>query len=670
MPTRDLFHPDQYRSFANLAEAFFFNANAARDLPAYEQAQADPENPNLPRRYIATLNSQSRERVLKLAAHLERVGVRPGDIVTIISLDRPEWAEAEMAVYTVGGVVVPAYVRDPLDRLHQILCDSGVTFALTENQEQLDKLWQLSLNAGGGLPQLNLRAIVAFEEVHLPNEWRPTAPPLSLLRDVLATEKVRAEKSFAWNTLTRDTLACVYYTSGSTGRPKGVPVTHGQALENLRQIAASRLVDYTAYAAAGWQGVQPSVTSFLIERAHVYPSRTGQLVATSPALARYPAVVDRRHSRITPEFRDSLRRDLRENAGQLVLVVPETLMTMVRAIRQRLAVAGIPGRWARYVIENAAARILDEAHGTSKWSTRLLSALLAPLRRRLAKRVRRQIVGPEFEFFVSGGAKLPLETAAFLGALDLPVYEGYGSTETNCPVAVNTPLVHRLGSVGKLFVGVETRLDSETGELLVRGPNVVHEYWHLPEETAATWSADGWCHTHDSGHVDADGFLYVDDRLDNMLVLLNGENVSATQIAGRFAAIPWIEAVVVVGHRRPALVALVALNEQVVRRWAADTGHELAEDWRNDPRVVELLRADVEQQVNAPAQHGFERIRHIGIIESLSPDERTLTATEKVRRNEVGRRYAALIERLYAEHSAEPRRRWPLVLEMHRAAAL
>jgi long-chain acyl-CoA synthetase len=280
-----------------------------------------------------------------------------------------------------------------------------------------------------------------------------------------------------------------------------------------------------------------------------------------------------------------------------------------------------------------------------------MGRLADPLRRRLARRIRRKILGPDFEFFIAGGAKLPLDTATFLWALEIPVYEGYGTTETNCAIATNVPNHSRLGSVGQPFVGVESRIDPASGEILIRGPNVAAGYWNNEQETARSWT-DGWYHTHDIGSVDEDGFLYIADRLDNILVLQNGENVSATELEVRFAEIPYVDSAVVLGHQRPDLIALVTLNEDAVQRWAERTGLALAPKLQNDPAVLALLRQEMEQKVNARAQRCFDRIRQIAIIEPLGTLEQTLTPTEKVNRREIQKRHAGLIESLYAESRA------------------
>jgi long-chain acyl-CoA synthetase len=289
--------------------------------------------------------------------------------------------------------------------------------------------------------------------------------------------------------------------------------------------------------------------------------------------------------------------------------------------------------------------------GTPDAATNAVYRLMGPLRNRITAKIRRQVVGPQFEFFISGGAKLPLDTAAFLWAIGLPVHEGYGSTESNCPVATNTPFEHRLGSVGRLFAGVEMRIDPANRELWLRGPNIVRRYWHTANDRQSTWTDDGWYRTRDVARQDADGFLYIEDRVDNILVLWNGENVSASAIEQRFSAVPYVDTAIVVGHQRPGLIALVTLNEEMIGTWAERNGQRLASNPLEDAVVDRLLREQIELHVNSRAGHPCERIRQVTVIEPLATEQQTLTATEKVRRTEIERRYRELIERVYQNQS-------------------
>lgn len=639
---RDLvFDPDQFKGFHSLVEAFFYNATANPLAVAFDQAQDAPQDVLRP--YKVSLNAERKKRVLQVAAYLDSLGVGRDDKVAILSFERPEWTEAEMAAFAVGAVVVPAYVRDNEERLGFILRDSGASHAFAENQEQVEKL--LRLCSKEGIP---LKKIISFEEASFESGSGGPTELVASWSDVLKRPSAASEDSFSWPETRREDLAQIGYTSGSSGLPKGVPVTHGQILANLWQMSHAGLIDYNRFLDPHRKLVQPFVTLLLPERAHAYPGRIAELCATTPTQSRYPAIVDRKHSRIDQAFRDSIRRDLREGAAGIIPIVPKLLIAVQQRVKERLMSSGIAGRLLGKLISGAAEKLLHESRGEPRNLSDLMSRIANPLRKRIARRIRRKILGPDFEFFIAGGAKLPMETAAFLGALEIPVYEGYGTTETNCAVATNVPAHSRLGSVGLPLAGIDAKVDDQTGELLIRGPNLAASYWNNAGETAQSWS-DGWYHTRDIGRVDEDGYLYISDRLDNILVLQNGENVSASEIEGRFSEIPYVETAVVLGHQRPGLIALVALHEDAVQRWAERQGHVLASPLQNDPVVLELLRHEMEKKVNRRARRYFDQVRALAIIDPLGTHEQTLTATEKTNRRMIQKQYAALIEELYSE---------------------
>ena len=636
-----VFDPDQFKRFQSLAEAFFYNAEVNPLAVAFDQAQDAPEN--VPRPYAVSLNRERKERALQIAAFLDALGVGRDDKVAILSFERPEWTEAEMAAFAVGAVIVPAYVRDNEERLGFILRDSGATCAFAENQEQVEKL--LRLCSDSGIP---LRKIISFEETDLDSGLENRAGLVISWKEILRQQTPVDENSFCWPETRNDDLAQIGYTSGSSGVPKGVPVTHGQILANLWQMAHAGLIDYNRFVDPRRKQAQPFVTLLLPERAHAYPGRIAELAATTPVHARYPAIVDRRRSRIDQQFRDSVRRDLREGAAGIVPVVPKLLIAIQQRVKERLMAGGIAVRLLGKLIFGAAEKLLHEAQGSPRRMSDILAGIASPLRKRIARRIRRKILGPDFEYFIAGGAKLPMETAAFLWALEIPVFEGYGTTETNCPIATNVPNRSRLGSVGVPFAGVEAKTDEATGELLLRGPSFATSYWNSPAETAKSWSEGGWYHTRDIGSVDRDGYLYISDRLDNILVLQNGENVSAAEIEVRFAEIPYVETAVVLGHQRRGLIALVALHDDAVHRWAEREGHVLHVPLKTDPRVIALLNRELAEKVNRLARRCFDQVGCLAIIDPLGTHQQTLTATEKTNRREIQKQHAALIEALYA----------------------
>jgi long-chain acyl-CoA synthetase len=644
----------QFDSFKNYPEAFLFNANQNGSLIKYDQAQINLQDTTIPRQYAQTLTVECKERVLRIAAYLQKVGIGRGDRVAIISRQRPEWSEAEIAVFSCGAAVVNAYVRDKPERLGFVLRDAQATYAIVENQEQLQKLLSVmhSSDANGDISLASkIRGILSFDQTSVPPEYARMCGEIPTFGQILLDNLPLDESELGSRGTTREDLANIIYTSGTTGSPKGVSTTHGQMLSNIRQNCTPDLVNIADYV-FGKIDTVPAFTCFLPERAHAYISRVDQTVFATPTRARFPAILDRQSSQLDSKWTESLLRDLREGGAGIVMVVPKVLIKMQQEITSRLANGPLSLRTVGRMIAVEQERLMTEARGEPvSLSTRAMAGLFrSPLQAITQKFVRPRLVGPEFLFFVSGGGPLPLETEAFFFAIGLPVYQGYGTTETNCSIAVNTPTQHRPGSCGKVMSpDIEVKIEAETGQLLVRGPNIAREYLNRPDETARTWTSDGFLRTPDLARI-KDGYIYIGDRSDDMMVMANGEKVSPAEVQKRFAAIPYVENAIVVGHKRTSIVALVALNIDAVRKWAEGKKITLEEDLRHDPRVKELIRDEVRRNVNERGNREYyDTVRNIAIIDPLSVQDGTLTSSDKPMRKSILSKYSDLIDSLYAK---------------------
>jgi long-chain acyl-CoA synthetase len=257
--------------------------------------------------------------------------------------------------------------------------------------------------------------------------------------------------------------------------------------------------------------------------------------------------------------------------------------------------------------------------------------------------------------FISGGAALPIETDTFFWALGIPILEGYGSSETNCPVFINRPgkfgVDYMNGTVGYAIApDVCVRLDPETGEVLISAPCLASGYLNRPTATAKAWMTDDagvrWYRTSDMGEFVEGKFLRLKGRCDDVLVLDNGENVGATEVGDRFDACPLIHHGVVFGHKKPALVALITLNDKELKSRAGEEGLKLDDDFNQSPAVKKLIQQEIKEHVNSDGRV-FEKIRNFAIIPPLSVDDGTLTGKEEPVRGRIEKQYAELIESLY-----------------------
>jgi long-chain acyl-CoA synthetase len=251
-------------------------------------------------------------------------------------------------------------------------------------------------------------------------------------------------------------------------------------------------------------------------------------------------------------------------------------------------------------------------------------------------------------FFLSGGAPLARRIGRFFWAAGLPLYEGYGLTETSPVISVNTPQDFKIGTVGKPLRNVEVR-SAPDGEILTRGPHVMKGYHNKPEATREALDPEGWFHTGDIGELDAEGFLRITDRKKDLIVTAGGKKVAPQPIEARLKNSRWVSEAVLLGDRKPYVVALLAPDfapleaEAKARGWAFATRRELV----GRAEVLSLYQREIEavNQDLAP----FEQIKKFVLLENeMTQDRGELTPTLKVRRRVVAEKYASLIEGLYA----------------------
>src|SRR6185437_8603848 len=510
-------------------------------------------------------------RVAGLARELVALGIQSGDRVGIFAPNCPEWHVADFAIQGLGAVVVPVYFRESPERLTYILKDSGARIALTAGEEQSHKIAECRPNLPALEHVIHVGSAMGsgtFDGV------RGSAPSYSTLRyqDLIAIvggPEVTEYRRRAGE-VTSDQLATIIYTSGTTGEPKGVMLTHANLSSNSRDFTD----DFE---------LSPSdVALSLLPLAHVY-ERTidyGNIFrGVSIAYVEQPETVAQALLEVRPTTMAAVPRFYEK--------------TYANIIEKGHRESGLKRKMFDDAMRVAAKAVPWRAHGkTVPWVVKLRWWVADKL---VYSKIH-QGVGGRIRIFSSGGAPLAPELAEFFWSIDLPVYQGYGLTETSPVVTFNSPKMNKVGTVGRPIPHVQLRLANDR-EILVKGPCVMQGYYRKPVETRAVLTPDGWFSTGDIGRIDADGFLTITDRKKELLKTAGGKFVAPAPIENLLKTSPLISNAMVVGDRRKFVSVLVVVNFAGVEEAARKAGKDFptAAQAIGDPWVRELMSHEIER---------------------------------------------------------------------------
>jgi long-chain acyl-CoA synthetase len=343
---------------------------------------------------------------------------------------------------------------------------------------------------------------------------------------------------------------------------------------------------------------------------------------------------------------EKVPENLTEVKPSIMLSVPRLYEKMYARVNEK--VAADPA--LRQKVFRWAMRVGAEAfrHKVARSEPGVLLKLRLALADKLVFAKIKERVGGRIRIFVSGGAPLAREIAEFFGAAGLPILEGYGLTETSPVISVNLPDCMRPGTVGPPIEGVEVKI-AEDGEILTRGPHVMKGYYRKPEATAEAIDKDGFFHTGDIGHLDADGFLVITDRKKDILVTSGGKNIAPQPIENRLKTDKFFTEVVMIGNKRNFPAALVVPNFEVLEAWAKGQGVAFAgrEELVSRPEVVSFYTTRVGELLPELAQ--YEKIKKLTLLtREFTVDSGELTPTLKVKRRVIEQNYKDLIDRMYA----------------------
>jgi len=542
-------------------------------------------------------------------------GIRPGDRVAILGENRPEWPTADMATLALKAVTVPLYTTLTGEQTAFVLKDSGCRVLFLSSDQHLQKILPI-------LSQTTLEKIVVMDPVEFTGNLAPYAEKCISMQKILETgpERLEPEIEAQARSVAPDDLATIVYTSGTTGNSKGAMLTHGNIASNI------------SFSLRGFE-MRPGLVSIsFLPLCHITARHVDfAMFYHGVTLAYCP-------------FIDQLPAALREVRPSVFVAVPRVYEKIYGATVQKAK--GFPKRaifnWAVGVGRKRKPEILaGKTPTSSSWK----------LANKLVFSKIREGMGGAVGTFISGGAPLGRELAEWYADVGIRIHEGYGLTETSPVIAVNNPLNHRIGTVGKILPNIEVRI-AEDGEILVRGPSVFKGYWNRPEETKAAL-VDGWFKTGDIGNIDADGFLSVTDRKKDLIKTSGGKFIAPQPIENSLKLNSFIGVAAILGERRKFPAVMISPNFALLENWARTNNIPFSSraELVANPKVQGLYEEIVES-INANLAR-FEKLKRVLVVaDEFTPENGIMTPTLKLRRRVVEERYHRQIEDLYAQAEA------------------
>ena len=554
-------------------------------------------------------SSEFHRNVAGTVRALQQWGVHKGDRVAILSENRPEWSTADFAILLLGAVTVPVYATLTPEQTAYTLRDSGATVIFVSTEQQLRKIQTIP-------SQTQLQRIVVMDQVQIPIDL---PVPCALMSEFMTQGPGTLDpqtESLA-RSIQPDDLATIIYTSGTTGTSKGVMLTHGNMASNI----SCSLLGFDMHPGLTTISFLPlsHVTARHVDFAMMYH---GVTLAYCPFMERLPET--------------------------LMEVRPTECVSVPRVYEKIYAKAetsahGFPNRaiyrWALLVGRaNKPAILAGQTPASLSWK----------LANKLVFSKIRAGMGGNVKTFISGGAPLGRELADWYATVGIRIHEGYGLTETSPVIAVNTPINHRIGTVGKVLPNIEVRIAAD-GEILVRGPSVFKGYWNRPEETQNAFE-DGWFKTGDIGNIDADGYLSVTDRKKELIKTSGGKFIAPQPIENTLKLYPLVGTAVVVGDKRKFAFVMISPNFALLEELALTNNIKFSSraELVADPKIQKLYEGFVEDVNQNLAR--FEKLKRVLLVpDEFTADNGALTPTLKLRRRVIEDRYRKQIEELYAQ---------------------
>ncbi|HMS87818.1 MAG TPA: long-chain fatty acid--CoA ligase [Acidimicrobiales bacterium] len=551
--------------------------------------------------------AEYRDLVARAAAGLRALGVNPGDRVVLMLRNTPEFHVLDTATLFLGATPVSIYNSSSAEQIEYLAGHCEAVVGVVEDNGFLTRFNQVR----AALPDLRSLGVVRpGDEAHD-----------FTYADLLAHEPLDLDAEVGH--ASPDDLATVIYTSGTTGPPKGVMISHANALfmvASLRDLmgdlefAGKRLVSYLPMAHIAERTVS-----------HYQHMILGTEVSTCPDPSQVAAYC-------------------REVKPHVMFGVPRVWEKFNAGVMAALAADPEKAKQFDDAVAAAGPIALRRSHGTATEEDEATWSFLDDV---AFKAVRGLLGLDELQFAISGAAPIPAPLLTWFRAIGVPMSEVYGMSENTGAMPWTAEKI-KPGTVGPAMPGTELAL-AEDGEVICRGPHVFQGYLNDPEKTAETIDEEGWLHSGDIGEIDEDGYLRIVDRKKELIITAGGKNISPANLEAALKMIPLVGQAAAIGDQRPFVSAIVVLDPDTAKAWAAREGIEFEslDELAANPAVVAEIEAGL-AEVMEPFNNA-ERVKKVKVVgEEWLPDSDLLTPTSKLKRRGINARYAEEIEALYS----------------------
>jgi len=587
----------------SLTAMFYAQANALANKPLLFAKKGGA--------WTALTWRETAERVSMLASALEKMGIKAGDRVVLVSENRPEWMIADFAIMSLGAISVPTYTTNTArDHLH-ILENSGAKAAIVSSKALARTFLKAAHQSDDLMHAIIIEEYVIEQRLNVQvYQWD------KVLADENADIERFAERAAG---VTKDDIACLIYTSGTGGLPKGVMLHHGSIMHNGE--GASGVIRSL--------GLENNAFLSFLPLSHAYEHTAGQCWPLMIGAEIWYA-----------ESIEKLASNMAEAKPTVMVVVPRLFEMLRTRITRGIEKEG--GTKAKLFNRCLELGMKVQRDGETLSLKEKIESLFLSLT--VKRKVNKQF-GGRMKALVSGGAPLSPDVGFFFSSLGLPLLQGYGQTEAGPVISVNPPAAPKMSTVGKPFEGINVKI-AEDGEILIQGELVMKGYWQ-DEKATSKALIDGWLHTGDIGVLDDEGYLEITDRKKDLIVNDKGDNVSPQRIEGLLALENEVSQAMVYGDRRPYLVGLIVPDGEWMIEWARANGKpRKLDELKDDPDFKKALTEAV-NRVNGRLSN-LEKVRRFAIAnEPFSIENEQLTPTLKLRRHIVGEVYDDTFSGLY-----------------------